>query len=62
TVEFIHWCDLLLKELQLNRNRTLHTIEDLSVILHEINMALSHDSALSTQVSDILSLLPGSRH
>lgn len=62
TVEFIHWCDLLLKELQLNRNRTLHTIEDLSDILREIKMALSHDSALFAQVSDILSLLPGSRH
>ncbi|MCX5846820.1 MAG: glycosyltransferase [Deltaproteobacteria bacterium] len=61
-VEFIHWCDLLLKELQLNRNRTIHTIEDLSGILQEINMALIHDSVLSAQVEKILSLLPDSRH
>lgn len=60
-VDFINWCDLLLKELQLNRNRTLHTVEDLSGILQEINMALSHDSALSAQAAKILTLLPGSR-
>lgn len=60
-VEIIHWCDLLLKELQLNRNRTLHTIEDLSGILQEINDALIHDSDLSAQVSKILSLVPERR-
>jgi len=61
-VEFIRWCDLLMKELQLKRNRTLHSVDDLSGILHEIHRALIHDSELSSQLSKILSLLPGSGH
>ena len=61
-VECIHWLDLLLKELKLNRNRTLHSIDDLSCILHEIKKVLIHDSDLSSQISTILSLLPGGRH
>jgi len=60
--EFIQWCDPLLKELCLNRNRMLHSIEDLSSIWNEINIALSYDSALSAQAAKILSLLPGRRH
>lgn len=61
-VAFIHWCDLLLKELQLQRDRTLHNMEDLFGIVGEIGRALSHDSECSAQVSKIISLLPGSRH
>jgi tetratricopeptide (TPR) repeat protein len=61
-VEFIRWCDLLLKELQLNRDRMLQSVEDLSGIFHEIHLALIHDSELSSQVSQILSLMPSSRH
>jgi glycosyltransferase involved in cell wall biosynthesis len=61
-VECIHWLDLLLKDLQLKRDRTIHNVEDLSGILHEIHRALIHDSELSFQVSKILSLLPGSGH
>jgi glycosyltransferase involved in cell wall biosynthesis/cytochrome c-type biogenesis protein CcmH/NrfG len=61
-VECIHWCDMLLKELQLNRDRTLRNVEDLSGILHEIHSALIQDSELSSQVSKILSLLSSSKH
>jgi glycosyltransferase involved in cell wall biosynthesis/Tfp pilus assembly protein PilF len=61
-VEFISWCDLLMKELHLNRDRTLNSVEDLCGIFHEINIALIKDSDLSAQVSNILSLLPGGRH
>ncbi len=61
-VDFIRWCDLILKELRLDRNRTINSVEDISIILHEINDALIHDSDLSSQASNILSLLPKSRH
>jgi len=60
-IDFIHWCNLILKELRLNRDRTINSVEDISFILHEINDALIHDSDLSTQVSKLLSLLPCSR-
>jgi len=61
-VEFIRWCDLILKELQLNRDKTIHSIEDIHCILQEINVALRHNNDLSTQVSNLLSLLAKSRH
>ncbi|MBA3036700.1 MAG: glycosyltransferase, partial [Desulfobacterium sp.] len=61
-VEFIHWCDLVLKELGLNRNRTLDSVEDLGGILQEINIVLIHDVDLCSQVSNVLSLLPVSTH
>ena len=61
-VDFVSWCDLILKELQLNRNKIIHTIEDISNILHEIKSALISNSDLSAQASNILSLLPKSRH
>jgi len=61
-VDFIRWCDLILKELRLDRNRTINSVEDISIILHEINDALIHDSDLSSQASNILTLLPKSRH
>ena len=60
--EFVHWCDLLLKELHLNRDRTLRSVEDLTDVLQEIKMALIHDQALSDQVADTISLLPGRNH
>jgi len=59
--EFIHWCDLLLKELHLNRARTIHSIEDLSVIMNEIHMSLTNAGERS-QIAKILTLLPGRRH
>jgi len=59
--DFIHWCDLLLKELRLNRNRTLNTVADLSALLDEIHRALIDNSDLSEQVSKIQTLLPDSR-
>jgi glycosyltransferase involved in cell wall biosynthesis len=61
-VDFIRWCDLILKELQMDRNKTIHNIEDIKDILYIINSALIHNSDLSTQVSVILSLLPGATH
>ncbi len=60
-VDFIRWCDLILKELRLNRERNIDKVEDMSGILHEINNALMHNSDLSTQVSNLSSLLPSSR-
>jgi tetratricopeptide (TPR) repeat protein len=61
-VDFIRWCDLILKELQMDRNKTIHNIEDIKDILYIINSALIQNSDLSTQVSVILSLLPGATH
>lgn len=61
-VEFVNWCDLLMKELHLNRDRTINSIADLSIIMHEIKVALIHNNALSDQATNVLSLLPGSRH
>jgi hypothetical protein len=61
-VEFIHWCDLILKELQLDRTKTIHTIEDMSNIFHEIENTLMHNSDLSSHVAKIVPLLPGARH
>jgi tetratricopeptide (TPR) repeat protein len=60
-VECIHWCDLLLKELQLSRNRKLNNVEDLIAILREIHTALVNNRDLSDQASHVLSLLPVSR-
>jgi len=54
--EFIHWCDLLMKELELPRQKTLHNVEDLLIILRQIQTALTHDQELSLRFSDILSL------
>jgi len=59
--DFIRWCDLILKELRLNRNRVIHSIEDISDILHEIHTALIHDSDLSAHASNLLSFLPCGR-
>jgi len=61
-IEFIHWCDLILKELRLNRNRTVDKVEDISGILCEINNALINYKDLSAQVSTVLSLLPSGRN
>jgi tetratricopeptide (TPR) repeat protein len=61
-VDFIHWCDLILRELRLNRARTIDNVEDISGILHEINNALINNKGLSGQVSTVLSLLPFGSH
>jgi tetratricopeptide (TPR) repeat protein len=61
-VDFIRWCDLILKELRLNRARTIDKVEDISGILNEINNELIHNSDLSAQVSNLFSLLPSGRN
>jgi tetratricopeptide (TPR) repeat protein len=59
--DFIRWCDLIMKDLRLNSNKTIHNFEDISAILQEISIALIDNSDLSAQVSNLLSLLPFSR-
>jgi tetratricopeptide (TPR) repeat protein len=61
-IDFIHWFDLILKELQLNRDKTIHNVEDISSILHGIKSALIHNSDLSSQISTLFSLLPSGRN
>ncbi|MGO9139672.1 MAG: hypothetical protein ACLP9S_13005 [Syntrophales bacterium] len=57
-VDFIRWCDLILKEHRLSRNKTIHNFEDISAILQEISIALIDNRVLSSQVSNLLSLMP----
>jgi glycosyltransferase involved in cell wall biosynthesis len=55
---FIGRCDLILKELGLNRNRTVNDFEDIALILLEIDFTLKNQVDLSAQVRKMLSQLP----
>jgi tetratricopeptide (TPR) repeat protein len=57
-LEFVHWCDLLLKELQLNRDKILYDVEDIVAVLFEIDFAARNTSGVADQILKLLSLLP----
>ncbi|MDY7034254.1 MAG: glycosyltransferase [Thermodesulfobacteriota bacterium] len=54
----LNWCDLILKELELDRNVTISNMEDVICILLEIDFMLRDNSDLSPLVFKVLSSLP----
>ncbi len=58
----VGWCNRLLIALDLPRERTIHSIDDLVAIVREIYYALSPAAELAAQAAKILALLPGQRH
>jgi len=59
---FIHWCNRLLAALDLPRERTIHTLDDLVAIVQEIHTAFPPSEEFAAQTARILSLLPVQRH
>ena len=57
-LDFVGWCDLILKELGLNRNITVNNMEDIIGILTKINFAVQDQPEISSQAKKVLSLLP----
>ncbi|MDP3027961.1 MAG: glycosyltransferase [Deltaproteobacteria bacterium] len=57
-LDFVGWCDLILKELGLNRNITINDMGDIIGILLEIDFALKDQPGISSQAKKVLSLLP----
>lgn len=57
-IEFLRWCDLVLKELDLNRDKMINDIEDIVGILLEIDSAARNTPEIVAQVLKLLSLLP----
>ncbi|HEU20360.1 MAG TPA: glycosyltransferase [Deltaproteobacteria bacterium] len=57
-VDFIRRCDQILVELELNRNRTIHTMEDVVNILLEIKYAVRERDDANGRLTTLLSLLP----
>ena len=56
--EFIHWCDSVLEELELNRDKVINDIEDVGAILFEIGFATRNSPEVAAQTLRILHLLP----
>ncbi len=56
--DFVNHCDRLLKELGLNRTRTLNSMEDIASMMLDINFALRRHPESAVLVLNILSLLP----
>jgi glycosyltransferase involved in cell wall biosynthesis len=57
-LDFIDRCDLILKELGLNRNIVINDMEDIIEIMFEINFALKDQLEISAQAKRVLGLLP----
>jgi glycosyltransferase involved in cell wall biosynthesis/Tfp pilus assembly protein PilF len=57
-LDFVGRCDLVLKELGLNRNILINDTDDLVGILLEINFALKDQPEISSQAKKVLGLLP----
>jgi tetratricopeptide (TPR) repeat protein len=57
-LDFVGRCDLLLKELELNRDKTINDIEDIVAILLEIAFTTRNSPEIVAQVLKLLSLLP----
>ncbi len=57
-LDFVGRCDLILKELSLNRNVKIDDIEDMIGILLEIDFALKDQPEISSQTKRVISLLP----
>jgi glycosyltransferase involved in cell wall biosynthesis len=57
-LDFVGRCDLILKELGLDRNVTIDDMEDMIGILLEIDFALKDQPGIYSQTKKVLSLLP----
>ena len=57
-LDFVGWCDLLLKELELNRDKMINDIEDIVAILLEIAFTTRNSPEIVAQVLKLLSFLP----
>ena len=57
-IEFLRWCDLVLKELGLDRDKTINDMEDVVAILLEIDFAARNSPEIATQALRVLRLLP----
>ena len=57
-IEFLRWCDLVLKELGLGRDKTINDMEDVVAILLEIDFAARNSPEIATQALRVLRLLP----
>lgn len=57
-VDSVQWCDRILEKLGLDRNRTLHGMEDFALILADIATALRRDRVLFPLALRSVSLLP----
>lgn len=57
-VDFIQQCDTVLAELELDRNRTIHTMEDVMDILLEIKFAVRNLVDATQKLTTLLCLLP----
>jgi glycosyltransferase involved in cell wall biosynthesis len=55
--EFVHSCDRILAELQLNRQRVIHGLDDMVGVVEEIRSALRGRPHLGSQTEKLLSLL-----
>jgi len=60
--DFVSHADQLLRELELDRNRTLNTMEDIAVMLLDIDFSLRHRPESATLIFRTLSLLPVDYH
>lgn len=54
----LHWCDLLMEELKLNRNITINGMEDVVRILLDIDFSLRNQPKIASFLLNIFSLLP----
>ena len=57
-VDLVQHCDLILSALTLDRNRTIHTMEDLVNILLDIKFALRTEPDATGKLEALLSLIP----
>jgi glycosyltransferase involved in cell wall biosynthesis len=57
-IEFLRWCDLVLKELGLDRDKTINDMEDVVAILLEIDFAARNSPEIAIQALRVLRLLP----
>jgi tetratricopeptide (TPR) repeat protein len=56
--DFISWCDLMLKELGLNRNIIINSMDDIISIFFNINFALKDQPEIISQARKVLGFLP----
>jgi tetratricopeptide (TPR) repeat protein len=57
-IEFLRRCDLVLKELGLDRDKTINDMEDVVAILLEIDFAARNSPEIAAQALRVLRLLP----
>jgi glycosyltransferase involved in cell wall biosynthesis/Flp pilus assembly protein TadD len=56
-IEFVNTCDRILKELQLDRDRTIEGLPDMVDVLEEVREAVKESPRLETQAEKVMALL-----